>query len=158
MHEARAGWVMLWLAAAAGTVHGLFSLYWALGGHWLLDTVGAWAVELADDSPVAAGVALAGIAAVKFAGAAVPLLVEAGRIRGRRGWRIAEWAGAAFLILYGGANTVIAWLVLLGGLVPAGGYDRAAMIGHAALWDPLFLLWGLALGAGLALSRGRRPD
>ena len=28
------------------------------------------------------------------------------------------------------------------------------MVGHAFLWDPLFLAWGLALAVGLAQSRG----
>lgn len=144
---------MLWLAAGVGIVHGLFSLYWALGGRWLLDTVGAWAVDLAVDAPVAAGIVLALIAVVKFAGATVPLLVESDRMSGRRGWRVAEWVGAAVLVVYGLANTVVAWFVLAGVIVPDGGYDRAAMIGHAALWDPLFLCWGLFLGAGLALTR-----
>ena len=53
------GRIALWLAAVVGVLHGLFSLYWALGGRWLLDTVGAWAVDLADDAPVAAGLVLA---------------------------------------------------------------------------------------------------
>jgi len=39
-----------------------------------------------------------------------------------------------------GANTVVAALVLAGGIDPDGGYDRRAMIGHAFLWDPLFLI------------------
>lgn len=158
MERAVAGRVALWLAAVAGGIHGLVSLYWALGGRQLLDTVGPWAVDLADDAPVAAALALFVVALVKFAGAAVPLLVEAGRLPGRRRWRVAEWVGAAFLVLYGGINTVIAGLVLSGVIVPDGGYDRAAMIGHALLWDPLFLGWGLFLVAGLALTRtpGRR--
>ncbi len=29
------------------------------------------------------------------------------------------------------------------------------MIGHAYLWDPLFLAWGVALAIGLFASRGR---
>ena len=66
-----------------GLTHAGFSAYWALGGRWLLGTVGEWAVRMA-----------------------------------------------------------------LGG-----GYDRAAMIGHVALWDPLFALWGLALLSSLWLSR-----
>lgn len=145
------------LAALAGLLHAAASLYWALGGRWLLDTVGAWAVELAASAPVSAGLALGGIALVKALGGVVPLLVEAGRWPGsRRWWRALEWVGAAGLLLYGGVNAVVAGLVLAGVIRPDGGYDAAAMWGHAALWDPLFALWGLALGIGL--WRSRRPS
>lgn len=53
------------------------------------------------------------------------------------------------LVLWGGLNTVVGNLVLAGLLQPADGYDYPGMLGHAYLWDPLFLLWGLALVAGL---------
>jgi hypothetical protein len=49
-------------------------------------------------------------------------------------------------------NTVVAALVLTGAIRP-GGYDRDAVTGHALLWDPLFLAWGVFLSAGLALMR-----
>jgi len=55
----------------------------------------------------------------------------------------------------GGANTIVAALVLTGGIEPDGGYDRRAMIGHVFLWDPLFLVWGL-LVAGLYVTRDGR--
>ena len=144
------------MAGVAGLLHAAASLYWALGGRWLLETVGAWAVDLADTAPVAAGLALSGIALIKVLGAVVPLLVESGRWPGpRRCWRALEWAGGAGLLLYGGVNAVVAALVLTGVIRPDGGYDAAAMWGHAALWDPLFALWGLALLVGL--WRSRRP-
>lgn len=41
----------VWLACIAGTVHAGFSLYWALGGQWLLATVGQWAVQLSAEAP-----------------------------------------------------------------------------------------------------------
>lgn len=74
-------------ACAVGLVHAGFSLYWALGGWWLLDTVGQWAVHWAEQAPVAARLALTSVAAVQIAGAAAPLLVEAGRLPWRRTWR-----------------------------------------------------------------------
>lgn len=46
-------------------------------------------------------------------------------------------------------------LVLAGVIRPESGFDRAGMIGHAYLWDPLFLAWGAALALGLIASRGR---
>lgn len=144
---------LLSTAAAAGLLHAAFTLYWASGGRWLLSTVGAWAVRLADSRPVVAAALLGIVAVVKIAGSVVPVLVEAGRIRGRRRWRALEWAGAAVLIAYGLFNVTVAWGVLSGLITATGGYDHAAELGHAALWDPLFLLWGLLLVGGLVMTR-----
>ncbi len=44
-------------------------------------------------------------------------------------------------------------LVLAGAVAPDGGYDRAGQVGHAWLWDPLFLVWGIALVVGLLRLR-----
>lgn len=141
------------IAAAAGLVHAGFSAYWALGGRWLLDTVGQWAVRLAVEAPVGAGLVLGLVAILKAAGAAVPIMVEQGRLGGRRFWRVLEWVGAVGLLLYGLVNVVVAWGVLTGVIATPGGFDRRAQLGHAALWDPLFLIWGVSLVIGLSLSR-----
>ena len=77
----------LWCAALCGAVHAAFSLYWALGGRWLLDTVGQWALDWADRAPTAASLALVGIGVAKAAGAAVPLLVDADRLPWAGLWR-----------------------------------------------------------------------
>lgn len=141
------------VAAGIGTVHAAASLYWALGGDALADTVGAWAVAWRTGSPVAAGVTLGAIGVVKLAAASVPW--RAARSGGPRGaLRLLCWAGSALLVVYGLANTAVANLALAGlvGSVD----DLAATRGHAWLWDPLFLAWGLALGVGLWQSR-RRP-
>ena len=60
-------------------------------------------------------------------------------------------AGAGVLVVYGAANIAGA-VIGLTGLAGEPG-DRAALWGHAALWDPLFLLWGLALAAALVTER-----
>ena len=65
-----------------------------------------------------------------------------------------RWVGAAVLIVWGGLNTVVGNLVLTGVIRPGSGYDRAGMIGHAWLWDPLFLAWGIALVMGLVATSG----
>lgn len=68
-----------------------------------------------------------------------------GKVPWPRLWRTISWAGAVLLLLYGGANTAISNAVLTGLIRPEDGYDRLAMMGHAWLWDPLFLLWGVVL-------------
>jgi hypothetical protein len=95
------------------------------------------------------------VALVKAAAAVIPVLV-AYRMPWPQVWRVVSWVGGAGLLLYGGANVVISGAVLAGLIRVDGGYDRTAMIGHVALWNPLFALWGLALLGSLWLSRRRR--
>jgi hypothetical protein len=144
---------LVWTAGLAGVVHAGFSLYWALGGRWLLATVGQWAVDLSTDAPLASGIALGLVAAAKFLGATIPIGVAYGRVPWPRLWRGISWAGGLLLVAYGGVNTIAALAVLAGAIRPEGGYDANAMMGHAFLWDPLFLLWGGALVVSLWLSR-----
>ncbi|HEU4511898.1 MAG TPA: DUF3995 domain-containing protein [Nocardioidaceae bacterium] len=145
--------VLLGAAACVGLVHAGFSLYWALGGRRLLPTVGEWAVVYAREAPLSAALLLLVVTAVKAVLALTPFLVVRKGQALPRSWRLLGWLSAVVLVGYGAANTVTAWLVLGGALRPEGGYDRPAMVGHAYLWDPLFLVWGLLLGAGLWVSR-----
>lgn len=146
----------LWAAAGAGTLHAAFSLFWAAGGTWLLRTVGQWAVDAAQSGGPVAAVTLAGVGLVKLVAAVAPPFAERhGASMVRRPVRAVSWVGAAVLVVYGGGNTLIAALVLTGVIRPSGGYDTPAMIGHALLWDPLFLVWGALLLVGLV--RTRRP-
>ncbi|OYN98446.1 hypothetical protein CGZ95_13955 [Enemella evansiae] len=143
------------IAAVAGVIHGIFSVYWGFGGNWLLETIGARLVEAFEGRRWL----LLIVAAVKLGFAVVPF------VWARRGWprhwiwRVGCYGcylGAVILVLWGGANTVIGQLVLAGVIRPDGGYDRAAMIGHAWLWDPLFVIWGVALLVGLLRLRHPR--
>jgi hypothetical protein len=83
----------------------------------------------------------------------IPVSIETWPCRGRRAWRRLAAVGAVGLIVYGLVNVAISWAVLGGLVTPEGGYDRDAQLGHAVLWDPLFLLWGLLLAGGLTLTR-----
>ncbi len=144
---------LVWLACAAGVVHAGFSLYWALGGQWLLATVGQWAVRLSVEAPLQSGLVLGIVALGKLLAATIPVIVAYERMPWQRFWRAVSWAGGLLLVIYGGVNTFISGAVLGGIIRPEGGYDLNAMIGHAWLWDPLFFLWGTALLLSLWYSR-----
>lgn len=144
------------VACGAGLLHAIASLYWALGGPWLLGTVGEWAVELVEKSPLGAGLLLGLVALVKAAAAIVPVLVHRGGMPWPRLSRGLCWIGGPLLVVYGAINVVVSGAVLAGLIEPEGGYDTAAMVGHAFLWDPLFLIWGAALVTWLWLTAVRR--
>ena len=112
---------LAWVALALGLVHAGFSAYWAVGGRWLLGTVGEWAVSLADRDPPRAGLALGGVALVKAAAAVIPALLAYGRMPWPRVWRTISWVGAVALVLYGGANVAISGAVLAGLVTADGG-------------------------------------
>jgi hypothetical protein len=143
----------LMIAAGVGTVHALVTIYWAFGGSALLQTVGRDMVALFAGRRWL----LLPVAAVKLAVAVAPVVLD------RRSWpwrpltRGLAWSAATVLIFWGGINAVVGNLVLGGAIEPSGGYNRPGMIGHAWLWDPLFLLWGTALAVGLAGSRRPKP-
>ncbi|HET6953221.1 MAG TPA: hypothetical protein VFI47_22770 [Acidimicrobiales bacterium] len=50
---------------------------------------------------------------------------------------------------YGGVLTGVGLAVQAGVIDAAPGADGQALAWHAYLWDPWFLVWGLALGATL---------
>jgi hypothetical protein len=151
------GRFFLLAACVAGGIHAGFSLYWALGGSWLLGTVGEGAVQLQRTHPWGAAVLLVAVGAVKAAGAALPVLVEeVPGARFRRLIRFGSWVGGGFMILYGSVFTVMSTAVLAGKITFSGAIDRRGMLGHAVLWDPLFVVWGATLVLGLWLTRRPR--
>lgn len=141
------------VAAGAGVVHGLASMYWALGGRWQLESVGEWAVQLSAEHPLKTGLALGAIAVVKLVAAVVPWVDERHQRRFHRPLRAVGWAGGFVLVGWGGMSTIAAGAVLAGLFTPSGGFNETTMIGHAIVWDPLFALWGIALLTALCLTR-----
>ncbi|WP_207838712.1 DUF3995 domain-containing protein [Williamsia soli] len=139
-------------AAIAGLLHGAASLYWAVGGRWQLESVGGWAVELADEHPIGSGIGLGLLAVLKALAAVVPAINERWHSPFYRAVRSCSWAGGVLLVVWGGMSALSAWAVLTGLIRPSGGYDSATMIGHAVVWDPLFLIWGSALLTALWVS------
>ena len=90
---------------------------------------------------------------MKLFAAVAPLVFAAFDWPARRLTRGACWLGAVVLIVWGGANTLVANLVLAGVIKPESGFDQPGMVGHGYLWDPLFLAWGVALVFGLLATR-----
>lgn len=146
---------LLWAACVAGGIHAAFSLYWAFGGSWLLDTVGQEAVRLQAENQWAAFLILFAAAVVKGIAAVVPALTERMQGRGRKVLRAVSWAGGAVLVAYGNVIAAVSGAVLAGAISPEGAVDRRGHLGHALLWNPLFALWGATLLVGLWLTRRR---
>lgn len=142
-----AGAVMAYAAAVIAFAYALISLYWAVGRHGLVSTVGGHAAQLADrGGAFPALIALAATLA-KVAGGllALALVRPWGRIF-PRGWLLAGSAGAsALLVVYGGLNVSLGALVLSGVIHPAGNVDWTALRWHVGVWDPWFLVWGILL-------------
>lgn len=138
-------------------MHAAISVYWGLGGTWLLDTIGG-ALEArgrARDSLLRAVIWLA--VALKLVTAIAGLLAVSPEVIGfrRRIIRFITWSAAAILVAYGGVLTAGGLLVQAGVIPITPNADRTAIAWHAYFWDPWFLLWGLTLGSALWRSRTR---
>jgi hypothetical protein len=150
------------LAALAALVVGLayaaISAYWALGGSWLLDTVGISLSRPGQAGHAAALAAVWGAAVLKAVAAVLP--VPAVRPDGprpggrdRRVVRALAWIEAAVLISYGLILTAAGLLVQAGLVTASARADQLALRWHAYLWDPWFLIWGILVFTALRLSR-----
>ena len=146
------GTVTAYAAAVVAFGYALMSLYWAVGGHALVSTIGGYVEQLARrGGPLPVLIALAA-ALAKAAGGllALALVRPWGRVVPRR-WLLAGSAGAsALLVAYGGLNVVLGALVLAGAIHPAGTVDRAALRWHVGVWDLWFLAWGILLALATA--------
>ena len=149
-------------ACGAGLAYAAVSVYWALGGTWLLDTVGGTLEQQGRGGNPGIIVAVCTAAVLKVIGAIVPpaaVRVTSGQatIAGRRQvrLRVLAWLEAAILTIYGLVLTVAGLVVQSGAIAPAASADRRALAWHAYLWDPWFLLWGALVT--VALARSRQP-
>jgi hypothetical protein len=148
-------------ACGAGLAYAAVSVYWALGGTWLLDTVGGTLEQQGRAGNAGIILAVCAAAVLKVIGAIVPLAAAVGvtsaqaTIAGRRRVqvRVLAWLEAAILTIYGLVLTVAGLLVQSGAIASAASADRRALAWHAYLWDPWFLLWGALIAAALARSR-----
>jgi hypothetical protein len=145
-------------ASLVGLLNAAVSLYWALGGTWLLDTIGGSLEAQARAGTVGVRLAVWAAVALKLLAVVLPLLAL--HRLPRPAWHrivwVLAWAEAAVLTTYG-----LVWTA--GGLLAQAGVvhattDPRALAWHADLWDPWFLVWGLLVAAALLLSRHGRSQ
>jgi hypothetical protein len=155
-----------WAAYVAAVLAGLFaavSFYWALGGTVGIATLGGQIEALAKSASPAASLLAWGAAIAKLVGVAFALALVRpwGRRLPRRLPLVLGWLGTALLVLYGAVNTGAEALVQIGVITvpPNSGMDWYAFHWHLFLWDPYFLVWGIALGLALRdYARATRPS
>ena len=147
-------------ACAVGLAYAAISVYWAVGGTWLLDTVGGMLEQQGRAGNPGIMLAVWAAAVLKIIGAIVPLAAvgvtprQATTARWRQ-MRVLAWLEAAILTIYGLVLTGAGLLVQSGVIASAASADHRALAWHAYLWDPWFLLWGVLITA--ALVRSRQP-
>ena len=145
-------------ACVAGLAYAAISVYWALGGTWLLDTVAGTLGQPGRAGDAGIILAVWAAAVLKIIGAIVPLAAAGVRpgqatTARRRQVRVLAWLEAAILTIYGLVLTGAGLLVQSGAIAPAASADHRALAWHAYLWDPWFLLWGVLVTAALVRSR-----
>jgi Protein of unknown function (DUF3995) len=147
-----AGIAAAYAASLAAFAHATMDLYWGLGGHALLSTVGGYPERLAHQGGVLPVLlALSASAAQLLAGLLALALVRPwGQVIPRVLLRLGSAGASALLVLYGGALVLTGTLVLTGAIHPAGRIDWTAMRWHTGVWDMWFLVWGILLALASA--------
>jgi hypothetical protein len=142
-----AGIAAAYAASLAAFAHAIMDLYWGLGGHALLSTVGGYPERLARQGGVLPELlALSASAAQLMAGLLALALVRPwGQVIPRALLRLGSAGASALLVLYGGALVLTGTLVLTGAIRPPGHIDWTAMRWHTGVWDMWFLVWGILL-------------
>jgi hypothetical protein len=150
--RAGGGWLAVaaiaaYAAAALAFGYALISVYWTLGGHGLLGTVGGAIERFARRGGITATLVGLATTVVKTTGGvlALALIRPWGRLVPRTWLLAAAAAASALLVIYGSAPVLVGSLVLAGAIHPAGGIDRSALRWHVGVWDLWFLLWGILL-------------
>jgi hypothetical protein len=151
---AACGFVLI--GGVLGVAQAAISAYWALGGTALLDTVGSSVERAGRAGGAIVIVGLWAVVALKLVAAAMPAWAIAGRTGGRdrrMAWRL-TLVEATVLTGYGLVLTGAGLLIQLGIVHPGASADHRALAWHAFLWDPWFLVWGLAVAAAIHSARG----
>jgi hypothetical protein len=142
-------------AFVLGLLYAAVSVYWGLGGTWLLATVGGALPRQGRAGTAILVLAVWTAVVIKMVAAVLPLLAL--RRVTSSGWNRAvsllAWTEAGILTVYGLVLTVVDMLAQTGTIHTSAGADHRALAWHAYLWDPWFLIWGLLVA--VALLRGR---
>ncbi len=151
------GTVAAYAAAIVAFGYAVVSLYWALGGHALVSTVGGYVQQFARQGGAVPVLAALAATVAKVVGGLLALATVRpwGRAVPRR-WLLIGSAGASvLLVVYGGLNVLVGGLVLAGVIHPAGSVDRMALRWHVGVWDLWFLVWGILLALATVGYRQR---
>lgn len=146
---------LAWAAAGIGVLYALISTYWAVGGTWLLDTVGGSLERDARARGIAVDATIWAVVVLKLIASALPIWAttpDHARTRVRILRRLAGLE-AIILVVYGLLLTTVGLLVQVDVIARSAHADQRALAWHAFLWDPWFLVWGLMVAAALGLSR-----
>jgi Protein of unknown function (DUF3995) len=155
-HAGASGLGAAWAAFAVGLLYVVVSVYWGLGGSWLLDTVGASLAHPGRSASALVMLAVWCAVGLKVIAAVLPLLavgVGAARVRWLHLIRALACVEAAILTVYGLSLTAVGLLVQAGLIGTPANADHRALAWHAYLWDPWFLVWGVLATAALLRSR-----
>jgi Protein of unknown function (DUF3995) len=152
----RAAWAG-YAAFAVGLLYTLVSLYWAIGGTALLDTLGGKLEEMARarEPGLIAIVWVTVVLKLVASLLGLALVQSWGRRLPRWMLRTAAWGATIILVLYGGYLVVGQVLVETGVLDAPAATDWKAFRWHLYLWDPWFLIWGVLLGVAAIRGRNR---
>ena len=151
-----AGQGAAWAAFAVGLLYAAISVYWGLGGSWLLDTVGASLAPSDRSASAAVVLAVCCVVGLMVIAAVLPLLAVgagAARVRLRYLIRALACAEAAILTVYGLNSPALGLLVQAGLIGTPANADHRALAWHAYLWGPWLLVWGVLVTAALFRSR-----
>ena len=145
-------------ALIVGLLYAAVSVYWGLGGTWLLDIIGGSLEQQGRAGDAGLKLVVWAAVALKVIAAVLPLLALR-RLTSRRWNRsvwVFAWAEAATLTMYGLVYTAVGLLIQASVIDVAASANHRALFWHAYLWDPWFLMWGILVTVALLRGRDRR--
>jgi hypothetical protein len=150
---------LAYVAAALAFSSAAVSVFWTLGGTFLLETVGGSIESLARSRSPAALTLGAATSLVKVGAGMFSLALD-------RPWgrhvpeRLLVGANAvlvSLLLAWGGVNVAAGSLSVAGAVTPADGMNQRALLWHVLVWDLWFVVWGAALTGAILSYRRVRP-
>lgn len=133
-------------AASTAWAFAVVSIYWGLGGTAGLGTLGGEIEARAKArDPLLMGLNWVAVALKLAGGCFALMLVRRWGLSPGRLLVMLGWTASLVLILYGGTQTLVVLLVLVGVLDPVTTVDPVVLRWRLLLWEPWFLLWGVLL-------------